>query len=58
MKKRYKEWADLVRGDLLVLHQTYVKNIDTSLLNYWVISENEKIRGGQLIVSKKDSAIR
>lgn len=46
----FKDWKQVGRGDNLILHEIRRKEVGASILNYWVIDANEKIRGGQLVV--------
>jgi len=49
----FNDWKKVVKGDHLVLQETRRKEIDATMLNYWIINSNEEIRGGQLVCRKQ-----
>lgn len=51
----FKDWKLVTKGDHLILQETHREEIEATLINYWVISSDEEIRGGQLVCRKQGS---
>ncbi len=50
---KFDSWESVQPGSQLVLHETIRPEVNMQIVNYWVIAEDEKITGGQLVASQK-----
>lgn len=51
----FSDWVNVKCGNKIILQETRRKEIETALLNYWIIDSDEKITGGQLVGRKQTS---
>ena len=49
----FKDWTKVKRSDHIILQETTRKEIEATMLNYWIINSDEEIRGGQLVCRKQ-----
>lgn len=49
----FSNWEKVKPNNYLILHETHRKEIATTTLNFWIVDQEEKITGGQLVAHKK-----
>lgn len=50
---KLNRWEGIKRNDQLLLQEIYRKELKMQLLNYWVITKQDEVKGGQLIFSNE-----
>lgn len=49
----FRNWGGVATGSRLMLHEIYRKEIESTVLNYWIVDSDEKVTGGQIIARKQ-----